>query len=286
MPLFAPGLDPALVDETVQLARIMFPIVVLLGLTGLVAAILQAGGRFGPTAFAPVLWNMVIIVGLVAVTPFVPEDDRDHGLRGGDRGRARSPSCCTCCPSLRGHGPVPAVVRLRATRMVRRVLVLMLPVTLGAGAHQRQPDGRHGLRHAGQRPGAARDRRRLPPLPAAPGRVQRRHLDRAVPDHLAPGRPRRRARACAARSPRACGRSSSCCCRRRRSCWCWPSRWCGWCSSAASSTPDSTALTSGALFFFAIGLAFNGASLLVIRAFFSLQMPLDCRPRWRRSGWC
>ena len=36
MPLFAPGLDPALVDETVQLARIMFPIVALLGLTGLV----------------------------------------------------------------------------------------------------------------------------------------------------------------------------------------------------------------------------------------------------------
>jgi putative peptidoglycan lipid II flippase len=55
MPLFAPGLDPALVDQTVTMARIMFPIVVLLGLTGLVAAILQAGGRFGPTAFAPVL---------------------------------------------------------------------------------------------------------------------------------------------------------------------------------------------------------------------------------------
>src|SRR5690606_8457205 len=34
-----------------------------------------------------------------------------------------------------------------------------------------------------------------------------------------------------------------------------------------------TALTSDALFFFAIGLAFNGASLLVIRAFFSLQRP-------------
>ena len=37
--------------------------------------------------------------------------------------------------------------------------------------------------------------------------------------------------------------------------------------------PQSTSLTSGALFFFAIGLAFNGASLLVIRAFFSMQIP-------------
>ena len=36
---------------------------------------------------------------------------------------------------------------------------------------------------------------------------------------------------------------------------------------------ESTSLTSEALFFFAIGLAFNGASLLVIRAFFSLQRP-------------
>ena len=61
MPLFAPGLSDELVDETVQLAQIMFPIVVLLGLTGLVAAVLQAHGEFGATAFVPVLWNVVII---------------------------------------------------------------------------------------------------------------------------------------------------------------------------------------------------------------------------------
>jgi putative peptidoglycan lipid II flippase len=35
----------------------------------------------------------------------------------------------------------------------------------------------------------------------------------------------------------------------------------------------STLLTSEALFFFTIGLVFNGASLLLIRAFFSLQQP-------------
>ena len=54
----------------------MFPIVVLLGLTGLVAAVLQAHGEFGATAFVPVLWNVVIIIGLVVAVPFVPEDDR------------------------------------------------------------------------------------------------------------------------------------------------------------------------------------------------------------------
>ena len=35
----------------------------------------------------------------------------------------------------------------------------------------------------------------------------------------------------------------------------------------------STLITSEALFFFTIGLVFNGASLLLIRAFFSLQQP-------------
>ena len=68
MPLFAPGLSPELVDETVRLAQIMFPIVVLLGLTGLASALLQAADRFGPTAFVPVLWNMVIIVLLAPVS--------------------------------------------------------------------------------------------------------------------------------------------------------------------------------------------------------------------------
>ncbi len=114
MPLFAPGLDPALVDQTVLLARIMFPIVVLLGLTGLVAAILQAGGRFGPTAFAPVLWNMVIIAGLLAVTPFVPSDDQVTvyavAVVVGTLAQL-----LYLLPSAARPGALPAVVRLHAT---------------------------------------------------------------------------------------------------------------------------------------------------------------------------
>ena len=45
---------------------------------------------------------------------------------------------------------------------------------------------------------------------------------------------------------------------------------------------ESTSLTSEALVYFAIGLAFNGASLLVIRAFFSLQLPV-ARHQGRRA---
>jgi len=57
MDVVAPGLDGELHNEAVRLSQIMFPIVVLLGLTGLAMGILQAAGQFGPTAFVPVLWN-------------------------------------------------------------------------------------------------------------------------------------------------------------------------------------------------------------------------------------
>ena len=123
MPLFAPGLSDELVDETVQLAQIMVPIVVLLGLTGLVAAVLQAHGEFGATAFVPVLWNVVIIVGLVVAVPLVPEDDRITVY-------AVSILIGTIAqllwllPSLRGKGPYPISLGFR-NRRVRRVLVLL-----------------------------------------------------------------------------------------------------------------------------------------------------------------
>ena len=131
MPLFAPGLSDELVDETVQLAQIMFPIVVLLGLTGLVAAVLQAHGEFGATAFVPVLWNVVIIVGLVAATPLVPEDDRIT-VYAVAIVIGTVAQLLWLLPSLRGKGPFPLSLGLRSSA-VRRVLVLMLPVTLGLG---------------------------------------------------------------------------------------------------------------------------------------------------------
>ena len=48
----------------------MFPIVILLGLNGLVVGILNAYDHFAVPAIAPVVWNLVIIAGLVAFKPF------------------------------------------------------------------------------------------------------------------------------------------------------------------------------------------------------------------------
>ena len=89
----------------VTLAQIMFPIVVLLGLTGLVVGILQAGGQFGPTAFVPVLWNVVIIVGLVVVTPLVSHGDRIYVYAVGDRGRDARPAALPAAVRCAGAGP-------------------------------------------------------------------------------------------------------------------------------------------------------------------------------------
>jgi putative peptidoglycan lipid II flippase len=51
------------------LAQVLFPVVLLLGLTGLFVGILQAFDEFTMPAMAPVVWNIVIIVLLVVLRP-------------------------------------------------------------------------------------------------------------------------------------------------------------------------------------------------------------------------
>src|SRR5918994_938401 len=75
--LFFPGFDddPALKELTVNLARLMFPIVVLLALSGLVVGMLNSFEHFAVPALAPVAWNLVIIGALVGLVPVLPEED-------------------------------------------------------------------------------------------------------------------------------------------------------------------------------------------------------------------
>jgi putative peptidoglycan lipid II flippase len=131
VPLFAPGLPPSLQDEAVTLARIMFPVVVLLGLTGLVVAILQANGEFGASAFAPVLWNVVIIAFLVWLAPRV-EGDRQIAVYAIAVVAATLVQLAYLALNLRGKGPFPLSLGLRDAR-VRRVVALMLPAAIGFG---------------------------------------------------------------------------------------------------------------------------------------------------------
>jgi putative peptidoglycan lipid II flippase len=66
VPIFTgPAFGPYLNHVTAVLAQILFPVVLLLGLTGLIVGILQSYDRFTVAAFAPALWNIVILVLLV-----------------------------------------------------------------------------------------------------------------------------------------------------------------------------------------------------------------------------
>jgi putative peptidoglycan lipid II flippase len=270
MPVLAPGLSPELIDQTVHLAQIMFPIVVLLGLTGLVAAVLQASGEFGATAFAPVLWNVVIIVGLAAVTPIVPDGKRITvyavAIVAGT-----TVQLLYLLPSMRGKGPFPFSLGI-GNRDVRRVLALMLPVTLGLGLINVNllVDGAFASLVSDGSVRAIDAAFRLYLLPQGVFSV-------AIATVLFPTISRLAAREDIVGLRRTLA---------------FGLRQIFFMLLPASAfllvlaepvvrlafqrgefDAQSTALTSDALVFFAIGLAFNGASLLVIRAFFSLQLP-------------
>ena len=67
LPLFnGPNFDG---DLAGTLTQIMFPVVLLLGLTGLLVGILQSYDEFSIPALAPVVWNAVILILLVVLEP-------------------------------------------------------------------------------------------------------------------------------------------------------------------------------------------------------------------------
>ncbi len=270
MPLFAPGLDPSLRDDVVWLAQLMFPIVPLLGLTGIVSGVLQAEGRFTPTAFVPVLWNAVIIVALGVFAPFAPADSRMWiyavGILVGTLAQL-----LYLLPHLRGLGPFPITAGF-ANRLVRRVLLLMLPVTVGLGLININAvvDSIFATLVSDQAVRAIDAAFRLYILPqgvfsVAIATVLFPAISRMAANQDLPG----------LRGAVASGL-------RQIFFLLLP-------ASAflmvlaepvvrlvyqrGAFDAYSTLITSEALFFFTIGLVFNGASLLVIRAFFSLQQP-------------
>ena len=134
MSLFAPGFDddPALRALTVDLARLLFPIVLLLALSGVVVGMLNSFEHFSVPALAPVAWNLVIIGSLVALVGPLPKDDEIYayaiGVLAGTVVLFALP-----LPWLRGRGGSFTLRIDWRNERVRRVLKLMLPVTLALG---------------------------------------------------------------------------------------------------------------------------------------------------------
>ena len=118
---------------TVALARILFPTVALLALTGIVVGILNSYEHFSVPAFSPVFWNLAIILGLVLGVPRVHGENAKLYVYAGAVLAGTVIQLLLPLPWLRGRDDRLRVVIDWRDPAVKRVFVLMLPVTLGLG---------------------------------------------------------------------------------------------------------------------------------------------------------
>lgn len=133
MPLFTGDtFDAHLNALTAGLSQVLFPIVVLLGLNGLVVGILNAYDHFAIPAIAPLVWNVVIIVVLVALKPMFAGDDQLYAYAIGVLA-GTTVQLLMSLPMLSRVGfRFAFAFDLRDPR-IAKVLRLMLPVTISLG---------------------------------------------------------------------------------------------------------------------------------------------------------
>jgi len=133
MPLFTGGqFTPALDDLVAGLSQVLFPIVVLLGLSGLTLGILYAYDDFTIGGFAPLAWNAVIITLLVALRPLFEGPDQLYAYAIGVLAGTIVQFAMTL-PRLHRLG-FRFTLRLNLRdRRLGRVMKLMLPVTISLG---------------------------------------------------------------------------------------------------------------------------------------------------------
>jgi putative peptidoglycan lipid II flippase len=125
-----PGHDRAL---AVGLSRVLFPIVALLGVSGIVVGILNSYDHFTVPALSPVFWNLAIIAGLAIGVPQAHSVNTKLYVYAGSILVATFIQVLLPMPWLRGRdGHLQLVLDWRDPA-VKRVFVLMVPVTLGLG---------------------------------------------------------------------------------------------------------------------------------------------------------
>jgi putative peptidoglycan lipid II flippase len=133
MPLFTGDEFSAQLDHlTSGLAQVMFPIVVMLGVNGLLVGILNAYDHFTIPALSPVVWNFTILGFLVLARGWFEEEEQLYAYAIG----------VVVGTAVQLAMAVPVLARLgfklqlsfdfRDPR-IKQVLTLMLPVTIGLG---------------------------------------------------------------------------------------------------------------------------------------------------------
>ena len=132
MPVFVGAELSQYTDLTVGLSRVLFPVVVILGLNGLVVGILNAYEHFTIPALSPLVWNGVILFCLVGSQQVLTGDDQLYGYAIGIL-VGTIVQFAMALPMLRKLGFHLEVSFSFGDPRVRQVLWLMLPVTIGLG---------------------------------------------------------------------------------------------------------------------------------------------------------
>ncbi|HEY8303437.1 MAG TPA: murein biosynthesis integral membrane protein MurJ, partial [Solirubrobacteraceae bacterium] len=137
MPLFTgPTFNGPLNALTVGLAQILFPVILILGLTGLLVGVLQSYEHFTIPAISPAVWNLVIIVLVVVLRPHF-----HGGVENGNQQYAYAIAVlvATAVQLLMAFAALGRIdFRLQLSidwhdPRIRQVFTLMLPVTIGLG---------------------------------------------------------------------------------------------------------------------------------------------------------
>jgi putative peptidoglycan lipid II flippase len=269
MPLFVDhGISGGL---TANLSRILFPVVLLLSVTGLLTGILQAYDEFTVPAIAPAVWNLVIIGLLLVLHTQFKHSDEVYAY-----------AIAWLVATVVQLALVALAMRRIDFRfgvslnwrdpLVRRVLILFLPVTMSIGIINLDAflNTELGVLVNGQAPAAISDAFRLYMLPQGIFSV-------AVTTVLFPSLARMANASDAGGMRSTIGQGI-----RQINLLLIP-------SAALMAVlavpivrlvyqhhnfgPHSTHLVSTALFWFAISLPFSGVNLLLTRTFFALQRP-------------
>jgi putative peptidoglycan lipid II flippase len=133
MPLFiGPKFSPELNDLTIGLSQVLFPVVLLLGLNGLLVGILQSYDHFTIPAISPAVWNIVIIVLLVVLAPRFHGNNEIYAYAIG----ILVATGVQLSMAFGALGRIDFRLRLQIDwrdPRIKRVFMLMLPVTIGLG---------------------------------------------------------------------------------------------------------------------------------------------------------
>src|SRR2546427_143335 len=273
MPLFTGDKFNATLDAmTAGFSQVLFPVVLLLGLNGLLVGILQSYDHFSIPAIAPAVWNVVILVLLLAARPHF------HGEEAQLYVYSAAILVATGVQLLMAVGALGRIdFRLQLhidwhDPRVKQVFMLMLPVTIGLGIVNLDQliNSVFGTLVSAEAPRAIDNAFRVYMLPQGLFSV-------AVATVLFPTLSRM-----AARRDLHSMRRAVCVGMRQINLLLIP--------AAAfmlvlatpivrlvyqrgSFTPHSTHLVSIALFWFAFSLPFGGVNLLLTRTFFAVQRP-------------